>query len=60
MSSIRKILLPTLFFVVAIFSILGYDYSIHSSSNPQLPYVFLVQTIVTTVALIVSIIRYSD
>jgi len=59
MISIRGILLLTLFAIVAIFSILGYDYSIHSSSNPQLPYIFLVQTVVGTVGLIESIIRYS-
>jgi hypothetical protein len=59
MISIRGILLLTLFAIVAIFSILGYDYSIHSSSNPQLPYIFLVQTVVGTVGLMESIIRYS-
>ena len=58
MTRIGRILLLALFTVVAIFSILGYDYSIHSSSNPQLSYIFLVQTVVATVGLIELIIRY--
>ncbi|BCU71265.1 hypothetical protein [Stygiolobus caldivivus] len=60
--SVRRILLTTSFAIVAIFSIVGYNYSLHSHSNSQLPYIFLVQAVVGTVGLIESIITipYKD
>ena len=59
MVSIRRILLVISFAIVAIVSIIGYNYSLHSSSSPQLPYIFLIQAVLGTAGVVASIIEYS-
>ena len=59
MVSTRRILLVILFALLSVVSIVGYNYSLHSSSSPQLPYIFLIQAVLGTAGVVASIIEYS-
>ncbi|MGC9105113.1 MAG: hypothetical protein ACP5HQ_01620 [Thermoprotei archaeon] len=56
MISTRRILLIVIWAAVAVLSIIQYYYSVHSSSNPQLPYINFAIAVGATVGLAESII----
>lgn len=59
MISIRRILLVISFTLLSVVSIVGYNYSLHSRSSPQLPYIFLIEAVLGTAGVVASIIEYS-